>query len=103
MVLFTNMRSVERILYAIFTDSTSTGAGCTCSPCNTGAGSTWSLCNNCRTTPSAFLHQQLDVTAAASEVNPVACMIQFGSAAKNFAAPRLNPSHPLLTSRPVAP
>ena len=36
-----------------FTDSTSTGAG-----------STWSPCNNCRTTPSAFLHKQLDVTAA---------------------------------------
>ena len=27
MVLFTNLQSVERILYAIFTDSTSTGAG----------------------------------------------------------------------------
>src|SRR6202035_453792 len=45
-----------------FTDLTSTGAGCTCSPCNTGTGSTWSPCNNCRTTPSAFLHKQLDVT-----------------------------------------
>ncbi len=56
-----------------FTDLTSTGAGCTCSPrntgtgstwspCNTGAGSTWSPCNNRRTTPSAFLHKQLDVT-----------------------------------------
>src|ERR1700686_4035440 len=56
-----------------FTDSTSTGAGCTCHPCNTGAGSTWSPCNtgagctcsprnNSWATPSAFLHQQLDVT-----------------------------------------
>ena len=56
-----------------FTDSTSTGAGCTCSPCDTGAGSTWSPCdtgagstwspcNNRRATPSAFLHKQLDVT-----------------------------------------
>ena len=34
-----------------FTDSTSTGAGCTCTPCN-----------NSRATPPAFLHQQLDVT-----------------------------------------
>ena len=34
-----------------FTDSISTGAGCTCSPCN-----------NCWATPSAFLHKQLDVT-----------------------------------------
>ncbi len=32
MVLFTNMQSVERILYAIFYDLISTGAGCTCSP-----------------------------------------------------------------------
>src|SRR3984893_16598606 len=32
-----------------FTDSISTGAGCTCSPCNTGAGCT--------------LHQQLDITS----------------------------------------
>src|ERR1700676_3440075 len=49
-----------------FTDSTSTGAGCTCTPCNTGAGSTWSPCNNCRATPSAFFHQQLDVTTGAT-------------------------------------
>src|ERR1700730_5099779 len=34
-----------------FTDSTSTGAGCTCSPRN-----------YYRATPSAFLHKQLDVT-----------------------------------------
>src|ERR1700675_1417569 len=33
-----------------FTDSASTGAGCTCSPHN-----------NCWATPSAFLHKQLDV------------------------------------------
>src|ERR1700680_2810131 len=46
-----------------FSDSTSTGAGCTCSPCNTGAGSTWSPCNNCQATPSAFLHKQLDVSS----------------------------------------
>src|SRR6202043_368279 len=71
-----------------FTDSTSTGAGCTCSPCNTGTGSTcspcntgagstwspcntgvgstWSPCNNCQATPSAFLHKQLDVTTPSS-------------------------------------
>src|SRR6202035_4456612 len=42
-------------------DSTSTGAGCTCSPCNTGTGSTWSPCNK-MLGHSAFLHQQLDVT-----------------------------------------
>ena len=47
-----------------FTDSISTGAGCTCSPCNTGAGFTWSPCNNRRATPSPFLHQQLDVTTS---------------------------------------
>src|ERR1700730_10925639 len=41
-----------------FTDSTSTGAG-----------STWSPCNNCQATPSAFLHKQLDVT----EAGPGAC------------------------------
>jgi len=35
--------------------------------------------------------------------NGVARMIQFGSAAKNFAAPRLNPLHEPLTSRPAAP
>ena len=46
-----------------FTDSISTGAGCTCSPRNTGAGSTCSPCNNRRSTPSAFLHKQLDVTS----------------------------------------
>src|ERR1700732_975416 len=45
-----------------FTDSTSTGAGRTCSPCNTGTGSTLSPRNNSWGTPSAFLHQQLDVT-----------------------------------------
>ena len=44
-----------------FTDSTSTGAGCTCSPCDTGAGSTWSPCNK-MLGHSAFLHKQLDVT-----------------------------------------
>src|SRR6202035_4531752 len=37
------------------TDSTSTGAGCTCSPCN----DYWA-------TPSAFLHKQLDVTVVTS-------------------------------------
>jgi len=47
-----------------FTDSISTGAGCTCSPCNTGAGCTCSPCNKCWATPSAFLHQQLDVTTS---------------------------------------
>ena len=55
-----------------FTDSTSTGAGCTCSPRNTGAGSTWSPCDtgagstwspcNKMLGHSAFLHKQLDVT-----------------------------------------
>jgi hypothetical protein len=56
-----------------FTDSTSNGCalylqpvrygpGSTCNPCNTGAGSTWSPCNNSRTTPSAFLYQQLEPT-----------------------------------------
>src|ERR1700676_3279639 len=29
---------------------------------STGAGSTWSPCNDYWATPSAFLHQQLDVT-----------------------------------------
>ncbi len=74
-----------------FTDSISTGAGCT-----------WSPCNNCRTTPPPFYTSSFTSPAAASEVNPVACMIQFGSAAKNFVAPRLNPLHQLLTSRPAA-
>src|ERR1700686_4151982 len=47
-----------------FTDSTSTGAGSACTPCDTGAGCTCSPCNDCWATPSAFLHQQLDVTSS---------------------------------------
>ena len=42
-----------------FKDSTSTGAGCTCSPCN-----------NCWATPSAFLHKQLDVTTSRNRTSP---------------------------------
>src|ERR1700680_4369994 len=44
-----------------FTDSISTGTGCTCSPRNTGTGSTWSPFNK-MLGHSAFLHQQLDDT-----------------------------------------
>src|ERR1700730_12848502 len=79
-----------------FTDSISTGAGCTCtprntgtgctcSPCNTGTGSTWSPCNNRRATPSAFLHQQLDVTTSRTstssfryELRCNSCYLLFG-------------------------
>ena len=39
MVLFTNLQSVERILYAIFYRfNQPTGAGCTCSPRNKESG-----------------------------------------------------------------
>ena len=89
------------------TDSTSTGAGCTCSPCNTGAGSTcslrntgagstwsprntgagstWSPRNNRWATPSAFLHRQLDVTTSRTstssfryELRCNSCYLLFG-------------------------
>src|ERR1700676_1631495 len=57
-----------------FTDSTSTGAGCTCSPCN----NSWA-------TPSAFLHQQLDVTTSRTstssfryELGCNSCYLLFG-------------------------
>ena len=70
-----------------FTDSISTGAGCTCSPCNTGAGSTWSPCNK-MSGHSAFLHKQLDVTVAGCRLserakltyNPISRLICTGAA-----------------------
>src|ERR1700688_404618 len=40
-----------------------------------------------------FYTSSLTSPAAASELNGLARMIQFGSAAKNFAAPCLNPLH----------
>ena len=62
-----------------------TGAGCTCSPRNTGAGCTCSPCNNSWATPSAFLHQQLDVTTSRTstssfryELRCNSCYLLFG-------------------------
>jgi hypothetical protein len=64
MVLFTNMQSVERILYAIFYRFNQHGCGLYLQPAQYGYGLYLQPVQyNCRTTPSAFLHKQLDVTS----------------------------------------